>query len=147
MIGCLRTCARMGAQWLSGRVLDSRPRGRGFEPHRRHCVVSLSKNINPSLVLVQPRKTRPFITKRLLMGRKESNQTNKQTKQTCARLQQIIALDFKLETVLKFYNPEVSVNLGLATRKPVFGIFELVRLSSACSHTNTTVKLLHTHSK
>ena len=23
----------------SGRVLDSRPKGRGFEPHRRHCVV------------------------------------------------------------------------------------------------------------
>ena len=67
----------MGAQWLSGRVLDSRPKGRGFEPHRFHCVVSLSKNINPSLVLVQPRKTCPFITERLLMGRKESNQTNK----------------------------------------------------------------------
>ena len=66
------------AQWLSGRVLDSRPRGGGFEPHRRHCVVSLSKNINPSLVLVQPRKTLFFITERLLMGRKESNQTNKQ---------------------------------------------------------------------
>ena len=32
-----------GAQWLSGRVLDSRPRGRGFEHHRRHCVVSLRK--------------------------------------------------------------------------------------------------------
>ena len=65
-------------QWLSGRVLDLRPRGRGgLEHHRRHCVVSLSKNINPSLVLVQPRKTRPFITERLLMGRKESNQTNK----------------------------------------------------------------------
>ena len=61
----------MGAQWLSGRVLNSRPKG------RRHCVVSLGKNINPSLVLVQPRKTRPFITERLLMGRKESNQTNK----------------------------------------------------------------------
>ena len=44
----------------------------------RHCVVSLSKNINPSLVLVQPRKTRPYITEKLLMGRKESNQTNKQ---------------------------------------------------------------------
>ena len=69
---------QVGAQWLSGRVLDSRPKGRGFEPHRRHCVVSLSKNINPSLVLVQPRKTLPFITERLLMGRKESNQTNKQ---------------------------------------------------------------------
>ena len=65
----------LGAQWLSGRVLDSRPKGRGFEPYRRHCVVSLSKNINPSLVLVQPRKTRPFTTERLLMGRKESNQT------------------------------------------------------------------------
>ena len=72
--------ARMGAQWLSGRALDSRPKGRGFEPHRRHCVVSLSKNINPSLVLVQPRKIRPFITERLLMGRKESNQTNKHSR-------------------------------------------------------------------
>ena len=74
------TIKNQGAQWLSGRVLDSRPKGRGFEPHRRHCVVSLSKNINPSLVLVQPRKTRPFITERLLMGRKESNQTNKTIK-------------------------------------------------------------------
>ena len=44
----------------------------------REAVVSLSKNINPSLILVQPRKTRPFITERSLMGRKESNQTNKQ---------------------------------------------------------------------
>ena len=61
-----------GAWWLSGRLLDSRPKGRWFEPHRRHCVVSLSKNINPSLVLVQPRKTRPYITERLLMRRKES---------------------------------------------------------------------------
>ena len=49
-----------GVQWFSGRVLDSRPRGREFEPHRRHCVVSLSKNINPSLVLVKPRKTVPL---------------------------------------------------------------------------------------
>ena len=73
---------RGGAQWLSGRVLDSRPKGRGFEPHRRHCILSLNNNINLSFVLVQPRKTRPFITERLLMGRKESNQTNKQTKVT-----------------------------------------------------------------
>ena len=65
------------AQWLIGRVLDSRPRGRRFEHHRRHCAVSSSKNINPSLVLVQPRKTRPFIAERLFMGRKEANQTNK----------------------------------------------------------------------
>ena len=38
---------------------------------------SLSKNINSSLVLVQPWKTHPYITERLLMGRKESNQSNK----------------------------------------------------------------------
>ena len=36
----------LGGQWLSGRVLDSRQRGRGFEPHRQHCGVSLSKNIS-----------------------------------------------------------------------------------------------------
>ena len=35
---------RKGAQWLSGRVLDSRPRGRGFGPHRRHCVVVLEQD-------------------------------------------------------------------------------------------------------
>ena len=28
-----------GVQWLSGRMLDLRPRGHGVEPHRRHCVV------------------------------------------------------------------------------------------------------------
>ena len=37
-----------------------------------------ARHINPSLVLVQPRKTRPYITERLLMWRKEPNQTNKQ---------------------------------------------------------------------
>ena len=57
-------------------MLDSGPRGPWLKPHRRHCVVSLSKNINPSLVLVEPRKARPFITERLLMGRKESNKQN-----------------------------------------------------------------------
>ena len=59
-------------------MLDSRPRGFGLEPHQRHCFVSLSKKVNGSLVLVQPRKTCSFINERLLMGCKESNQTNKQ---------------------------------------------------------------------
>ena len=27
----------------SGSVLGSRPRGRGFEPHQRHCVVVLEQ--------------------------------------------------------------------------------------------------------
>ena len=36
--------SQLGAQWLNGRVLDSIPRGHaGLEPHRSHCVVSLSK--------------------------------------------------------------------------------------------------------
>ena len=35
---------QLGAQWLSGRVLDSRPRGCGFEPHLRHCVVVLEQD-------------------------------------------------------------------------------------------------------
>ena len=34
----------VGAQWLSGRVLDSRPKGSWFEPHRRHCVVVLEQD-------------------------------------------------------------------------------------------------------
>ena len=38
-----------GARWLSGRVLEWRSRGCGFEPHRRHCAVSLSKTLCPLL--------------------------------------------------------------------------------------------------
>ena len=33
----------MGAQWLSGIVLEPRLMGRWFEFYRRHCVMSLSK--------------------------------------------------------------------------------------------------------
>ena len=33
-----------GVQWLSGRVLDSRLRGRGFKPHWRRCVVVLEQD-------------------------------------------------------------------------------------------------------
>ena len=62
-------------EWLSGRVLDLRQRGHRFKPHQLHCVVVLARHIYPSLVLVQPRKTRPCLTERLLMGHKESNQS------------------------------------------------------------------------
>ena len=40
-------------------------------------VFTVYEKFNSSLVLVQPRKTRPYITGRLLEERKESNQTNK----------------------------------------------------------------------
>ena len=36
-----------------------------------------ARHIYPSLVLVQPRKTCPYMTENLLMERKDSNQTNK----------------------------------------------------------------------
>ena len=38
-----------GAQSLSGRVLEFRLRGCGFEPRRRHCIESLSKTLFPLL--------------------------------------------------------------------------------------------------
>ena len=58
---------------------DSRPRGRGLEPHRLHCVMVLEQDtFYTSLIMVQPRKISPCLTERLLMGSKESNQTNKQ---------------------------------------------------------------------
>ena len=51
-----------GAQWLSSRVLTSRSRGCGFEHHRRHSTFSLpARHINPCLLLVQPRKTCPYM--------------------------------------------------------------------------------------
>ena len=34
----------LGAQWLSGKVLDSRLKGCGFKPHRHHCVVVLEQD-------------------------------------------------------------------------------------------------------
>ena len=42
--------------------------------------MKIISKIYPSLVLVQPRKTRPCLTEILLMGRKESNQANKEAK-------------------------------------------------------------------
>ena len=41
---CIKTIPTQGAQWLSGRVLDSRPKGSGLEPHRRYCVVVLEQD-------------------------------------------------------------------------------------------------------
>ena len=43
------TCLRLGVPWLSIRVLDPRLRGCRFEPHKSHCIVSLSKTHYPLL--------------------------------------------------------------------------------------------------
>ena len=59
----------------SGSVVECLTRDQGvvgFEPHRRHCVVSLSK------ILVQPRKTRPVDITEKKVDLDINNQTNKQ---------------------------------------------------------------------
>ena len=53
---------------LSGRVLNSRPRGQGFEPDRRHCVVVLEQD---TFILAKY-----WFNPGKYVGRKESNQAN-----------------------------------------------------------------------
>ena len=60
-------------------MVECLTRDRGAAGSSLTGVTALSpwaRHIYLSLVLVQPRKTRPYITERLLMGRKESNQTH-----------------------------------------------------------------------
>ena len=63
------------AQWKSAWLETEGPRVRA-SPASLRCG-PWARHIYPSLVLVQPRKTRPYITERLLMERKDSNQANK----------------------------------------------------------------------
>ena len=81
---------------------------------------SLSKTHYPSLVLVQHRKTRPCLTERLLMGRKESNQTKQEQslpKQGKYNLIQIVVFPPKTECLSYWDNQEEPkikpVTLGL----------------------------------
>ena len=61
-----------GAQWKSA-LLETEGTWVRISPASLRCVLE-QDNINFSSVRVQPSKTCPFITERLLMGRKESNQ-------------------------------------------------------------------------
>ena len=69
------------AQWLSAWLETERPRV-WASPASLRCG-HWARHIYPSLLLVQPRRARPCLAERflLLMGRKESNQTNKNKKQ------------------------------------------------------------------
>ena len=60
-------------------MLDSKPRGHGFDPHRRHCVVVLEQDTF-ILATGSTQEDTPCLTERLLMGRKESNQTKSSLK-------------------------------------------------------------------
>ena len=59
----------------SGSVVECLTRDQGAPGSSLASITALWFLINPSLVLVQPRKTHPRLTERLSMGRKESNQT------------------------------------------------------------------------
>ena len=64
----------------SGSVVECLTRDRGAASWNLTGVTALCawvRHTNPSLVLVQPWKTSPYITERLLIGCKESNQTKK----------------------------------------------------------------------
>ena len=63
------------AQWQSAWLETEGPRVRASSSSLR-CG-PWARHIYPSLVLVQPRMTRPCLTEILLIGRKESNQANK----------------------------------------------------------------------
>ena len=67
----------LGAQWLSGRVPDSRLRGPGSQPHGRHCFVVLEKDTF-ILAYYWSNTGRPVLVNwKISKGCKESNQTNK----------------------------------------------------------------------
>ena len=75
----LQTRPCLTERLLMGRKESNRTKVKGvcgLETLESHCVVVLEqlRHIYPSLVLVQPRKTGPCLTERLLMGRKESDQ-------------------------------------------------------------------------
>ena len=54
----------MGAQWLCGRVFDSRSRGCGLSITGGTVLCQWARHINSCLVLVQHRKTRPDMTEK-----------------------------------------------------------------------------------
>ena len=63
----------------SGSMVECLTRGREAAGSSLNALCPWARHINPSLALVQPRKTRPCIAERLLMGHKESNQTKNNT--------------------------------------------------------------------
>ena len=78
----------------------------------------LARHIYPSLVLVQPRKPRHCLTERLLMGRKESNQTKKKQILLCEN-DNIDIIDIKPEKVIKLSkNLSVSKSFSPDNRHP-----------------------------
>ena len=75
-----------------------------------------ARHINPSLVLVQPRKTRPFIIERLLMEPKKSNQTNTQVcLYSCTNLQ-LTWYEYPVYTRLEHWELQILYQYTLSGR-------------------------------
>ena len=90
-----------------------------------------ASHINPSLVLLQPRKSRPFITERLLMGRKESNQTKSSI----------------LEKNILIHNRVMMVKASCAENQPRFMVSEQ-RLKIINFHDKSRISIkIATHQK
>ena len=53
---------------LSGRVLDSRSRGCGFEPRERHCVVALKMTLYHLLSTGSTQEDRSVMSEKVLIG-------------------------------------------------------------------------------
>ena len=106
-------------EWKSAWLETEGPRVRA-SPASLRCG-PWARHIYPSLVLVQPRKTRPCLTERLLMGRKESNQT-KQNKQEIPRyiessLFLIIGHHSRHQSCRNFDIPKMSVRIDCTAPK------------------------------
>ena len=88
----------LGVQWYSAWLETEGPRVRASPVSCPWAIL-----IDPSLVLVQPRKTCPYITERLLMlmGRKESNQTNNPF---------LVDSSIQFSTVLLWLNPVFNIS-------------------------------------
>ena len=81
-----------------------------------------SRHIYPSLVLVQPWKVRPCLTERLLIGRKESNQTNKPTNQQTlwtknVKIGRKPTNRTSIKTSLNSFKNKVPISLALASKQ------------------------------
>ena len=109
---CQAWSGSKGTQWLSGRVLDLRPRVRASSASLG-CG-PWARPIYPSLVLVQPWKTRPCLTERLLMGRKESNKHIIDVK-LCEKLGMRTGCNVLINLVIYFFRPHMKIVVAKVT--------------------------------
>ena len=83
-------------------VLDSRPRGCRFEPHRHHCIASLNKTHYSLLSTGSSQEDRPKITGKFVDW-DVNNQMKHTNKSMYKRLTQILSC--KIVLVLMLYTP------------------------------------------